>query len=35
MSIFIRGIVEDAKELGIETLPPAELERLMQQWRKA
>lgn len=35
MSIFIHGIIEDAKELGIETLPPAELERLMQQWRKA
>ena len=35
MSIFIRGIVQDAKELGIETLPPAELERLMHQWRKA
>lgn len=35
MSIFIRGIVEDAKELGIETPPPAELERMMHQWRKA
>ena len=35
MSVFISGIVEDAKELGIETLPPAELERLMEQWRKA
>ena len=33
MSIFINGIIEDAKELGIETLPPAELERLMQQWK--
>ncbi|MEN6595728.1 MAG: hypothetical protein ABFC31_12365 [Clostridiaceae bacterium] len=35
MSILIDVLVQDAKELGIETLPPAELERLMHQWRKA
>lgn len=29
MSTFISGIVEDAKELGIETMPPDELERLV------
>ena len=33
MSAFIDGIVDDAKELGIETLPPDELERMMSQWR--
>lgn len=35
MSRLIDALIQDAKELGIETLPPAELERLMQQWRKA
>lgn len=29
MSIFINGIIEDAKELGIETATPEELEKLM------
>ena len=29
MSIFINGIIEDAKELGIETATPDELEKLM------
>lgn len=33
MSILIDGVVSEAKELGIETLPPNELERLKQQWR--
>lgn len=28
MSVFVSGIVEEAKDLGIETLPPDELERL-------
>lgn len=32
MYIFIEGIIADAKELGIETLPPAEVERMMGQW---
>lgn len=35
MSVFIDGIIEDAKELGIETLPPAELERMLAQWQRA
>jgi hypothetical protein len=30
MSHFIDCVVQEAKELGIETLPPAELERMMQ-----
>jgi len=29
MSIFVSGIIEDAKELGIETATPDELEKLM------
>ena len=33
MSIFINGIIEDAKELGIETLAPDELERMMKTWK--
>lgn len=32
MSILIDGVVSEAKELGIETLPPDELERMKQQW---
>ena len=35
MSVFINGIIADAKELGIETLAPDELERMMNQWQKA
>lgn len=34
MSVFIDGIVSECKELGIETLSPAELERMTQQWGK-
>lgn len=33
MSVFIDGIVRECKELGIETLPPAELERMKVQWQ--
>ncbi len=33
MSFLIDGVVHEAKQLGIETLPPAELERMKQQWR--
>lgn len=33
MSRFIDGIVAEAKELGIETLPPAELETMMKAWK--
>ena len=32
MSDLIDGVVSEAKELGIETLPPAEIERMKQQW---
>lgn len=34
MSCFIDGIVSDAKELWIETLPPEELERMMSAYEK-
>lgn len=34
MSVLIEGIVSEAKELGIETLPPVELERMMQALEK-
>ena len=33
MSILIDGIVSEAEELGIETLPPAEVERLKERWK--
>ena len=32
MSVFIDGIVSECKELNIETLPPAELERMKAAW---
>lgn len=32
MSILIDGIVQEAKQLGIETLTPAELARLKDEW---
>ena len=32
MSILIDGVVAEAKELGIETLTPVELERMKAQW---
>jgi hypothetical protein len=33
MSRLIDGTVNEAKELGIETLTPAELERMKASWR--
>lgn len=33
MSVFIDGIVRECKGVGIETLPPAELERMKSQWQ--
>lgn len=33
MSDFIDGIVSEAKELGIETIPPMELERMKAGWK--
>lgn len=32
MSHFIDCIVEEAKALGIETMPPEEIQRLMERW---
>ena len=33
MSIFIDGIVQEAKNLDIETLTPAEIARIKDEWR--
>lgn len=33
MSNFIDGIVSECKELEIETLPPEELSRMLQEWK--
>jgi hypothetical protein len=32
MSVLINGIVEEAKQLGIETMTPNEIYELMQKW---
>lgn len=32
MAILIDDIIAEAKELGIETLPPAEIERMKREW---
>lgn len=32
MANFIDRVVDDAKELGIETLPPDEIERMVSRW---
>ena len=34
MAIFIDGIVSEAKELGVETMAPQELEELNSRWQK-
>lgn len=34
MSVLIDGVVSEAKEMGIETLPPAELERMKAAWQR-
>ena len=34
MSILIDGIVQEAKNLKIETLPPHEVERLKEMWQQ-
>jgi hypothetical protein len=34
MSILIDGTVQEAKDIGIETIPPAELQRMMERWDK-
>jgi len=33
MSALIDSAIEDAKELGIEYLPPREIERMLSKWR--
>ena len=33
MAVLIDGIVSEAKELGIETLPPEEIERMKARWK--
>ena len=33
MAVLIDGIVSEAQELGIETLPPDEIQRLTQRWQ--
>ena len=32
MATLIDGVVREAKELGIETLPPDELNRMKREW---
>ena len=34
MAVFINGIVSECKELGIEVLPPYELERMTAEWAR-
>lgn len=34
MSVLIDSVVQEAKEQGIETLPPNELERMKKEWGK-
>jgi hypothetical protein len=33
MAILIDGIISEAKDLEIETLPPREVERLKEMWK--
>lgn len=33
MARLIDGVVSEAKDLGVETLPPQEIERMKQQWK--
>ena len=35
MSILIDGVISEAKELDIETLPPHEIERIKQKWNQS
>ena len=34
MAVLIDGIISEAKELDIETLPPVEVERLKEMWKQ-
>jgi hypothetical protein len=33
MAILIDGIISEAKEMGIETLPPDEIKRIKEMWK--
>lgn len=33
MAHFLDMVIQEAKELGIETLPPKKLERMLEQWQ--
>lgn len=33
MSILVSGVVSECQEQGIETMPPAELERMLKMWK--
>ena len=35
MAVLIDGTVQEAKELGIETISPDELKRMVERWQKA
>lgn len=35
MSVLIDGTVQEARDLGIETMTPAELERMVQAWQRS
>ncbi len=35
MAVFIDGLVSECKEMGIETLPPSEIERMKAEWGKS
>ena len=32
MSVLLNGVVQEAKSMGIETVPPDEIERMNEQW---
>lgn len=32
MSVFIDGLIEECRQLEIETLPPNEIERMKREW---
>lgn len=33
MSVLINGVVDEARDLDIETLTPSEIDRMMEQWK--
>jgi hypothetical protein len=34
MAVFLDGVVQEAKDLGIETITPAELEKMKENWKQ-